>query len=83
MSKQHQPTSTQAAAIPGETVASIRKYLNKTKLLFDNRYETDFDLSADISQGDNPYYSVQQFCFDFVRGNHIKRQERHRNRKNS
>lgn len=64
-------------AIPGETVANIRKYLNKTQLLFDNRHRSqNFDLNTDISQ-DGKVYSIQQFCFDFVRGNQGKRRARH------
>lgn len=64
-------------AIPGETVANIRKYLNKTQLLFDNRHRSQsFDLNTDIGQTGKSY-SIQQFCFDFVRGNQGKRRARH------
>ena len=73
-------TPTQAPSIDGETVTSIRKYLNTTQLLFDKRHDDGFDLSTNISQDANRTYSVQQFCLDFVRGNHVKRKARHKRR---
>ena len=69
------------SAIKGETVTNIRKYLQKTHLLWTNRHNNKcFDLSADVACKPDKQYQMQQFCFDFVLGNHMKRQGRNRNK---
>ena len=79
MSKQlSKPTC--ESAISGETVTNIRKYLQKTRLLWVNRHDNNkFDLNADV--GFDHEYKMQQFCFDFVLGNHHKRVNRRKKKK--
>ena len=70
-------------AIAGETVTSIRKYLQRTRLLWEGRHDNGsnaFDLNADLAAQENRTYHMQQFCMDFVRGNHTKRCNRGRQR---
>ena len=70
------------SAIKGESVTNIRKYLNKTHLLWVNRHDNEeFNLNSNISMTPIRQYNMQQFCFDFVLGNHLKRQQRNREKK--
>ena len=64
-----------SSAIEGETMSQVRKYLQKTHLMWTNRHNEDkFHLGATIS--DHKPYQMQQFCFDFVVGQHKKRRRR-------
>lgn len=70
-------------AIAGESVTTIRKYLQRTRLLWENRHDDtgdNFDLNADLAAQEDRTYHMQQFCLDFVRGNHAKRCKRGRTR---
>ena len=70
------------SAIKGESVTNIRKYLNKTHSLWINRHDNEeFNLKANIGISSQCTYDMQQFCFDFVLGNHLKRQQRNREKK--
>lgn len=65
--EQRQVTS----AIADLTVTQVRKGLDTIRKMWNSTPE-DFLLS-EVAYGER---SVQQFCFDFVLGNHIKRHQK-------